>query len=726
MIKEIEIKNTATYDSIGQKIEPLANINFFYGANGSGKTTISRVIENKDKYPNCSVVWANNSPIKTFVYNRDFVDSNFNSRSELKGIFTLGKDAKDTRDKIETKKQESTKIDKEIESIQEKIKKETPEKNKINNLFIEECWKIKKKYDSYFGKAFEGFKANKVKFNDKVLKEQDNSYNLLSYEKLKEKADKIFHGSTDKVPLIPNIDFSNISTFENNAILQTKIIGKQDVNIASLIKKLNNSDWVKQGREFLPDDGDDICPFCQQSTITNNLKNELEEYFDETYVKQINELKKLIGSYKNYLETKCTELENILPINNQYINKEKLEDIKTIINSKLTINLIKFENKSKNPSLVIELDSIIDKFQEIEGVIKETNSKTINHNSIIANIVKEREQLKNEVWCFIVEELKDESKTYKGNINNIEKMLMGLNSSLQKKQGFLNSVKSDISKLEQTITSVKPTIDAINHTLKTFSFTGFKLKEDEAQVGNYLIVRDDNTIVARTLSEGEKTFITFLYFYHLIKGSFENSSITEERIVVFDDPISSLDSNVLFLISSLIKEIIEKIRNKEITAIKQVFLMTHNTYFHKEVSYRKDNKNDRKDETFWIVRKENNISNTTLYPLNPIKTSYEFLWNEIKEPNKATLQNTLRRILENYFNFQGKNLHDLANLFENEEEQTVCRSLISWIHDGSHHILDDFHVDNSDETSERYLSVFKSIFEKTHHIEHYKMMMGEE
>ena len=153
--------------------------------------------------------------------------------------------------------------------------------------------------------------------------------------------------------------------------------------------------------------------------------------------------------------------------------------------------------------------------------------------------------------------------------------------------------------------------------------------------------------------------------------------------------------------------------------------MTHNTYFHKEVSYRKDNKNDRKDETFWIVRKENNISNATLYSLNPIKTSYEFLWNEIKEPNKATLQNTLRRILENYFNFQGKNLHDLAGLFEDEEEQSVCRSLISWIHDGSHHILDDLHVDNSDETSERYLSVFKSIFEKTHHIEHYKMMMGE-
>lgn len=723
MIEKIEIKNTATYDSIGQKIDKLASINFFYGANGSGKTTISRVIENKDKYSNCSVVWTNNKPIKTFVYNRDFVDLNFNSHSELKGIFTLGKDAKDTRAKIEGKKLELTKIQKEIENIQEKENEKTPEKDEFNGLFLEECWDIKKKHDTFFGKAFEGFKT-KEKFKEKCLNESSNSYNLLSYEDLKEKSAKIFHGSTDKVPLIPNIDFSNISTFESNAILKTKIIGKQDVNIASLIQKLNNSDWVKQGQEFLSN-SDNICPFCQKSTITNNLKNELEEYFYETYVDQINELKNLIESYKKKLKEKCTELENILLINNQFINKEKSKDILSIVNSKLTTNLIKFENKSKNPSLVIELDSVIDEFQEIEVIIKNTNYKTINHNSIIGNIAKERKQLKGEIWRFIIEILKVETKKYKNNISNIEKILTGLKSSFQKKNKFLNSVKKDISELEQTITSIKPTIDAINNTLKNFSFTGFKLKEDEAQVGNYLIVRDDNTIVARTLSEGEKTFITFLYFYHLIEGSFENSSITEDRIVVFDDPISSLDSNVLFLISSLIKGIIEKIRKKKVTAINQVFLMTHNTYFHKEVSYRKDNKNYRKDETFWIVRKENNISNIMSYPSNPIKTSYEFLWNEIKNPNKTTLQNTLRRILENYFNFQGKNLHDLADFFEDEEEQIVFRSLISWIHDGSHHILDDFHVDNSDETSKRYLSVFKSIFEKTHHIAHYKMMMGE-
>ena len=53
------------------------------------------------------------------------------------------------------------------------------------------------------------------------------------------------------------------------------------------------------------------------------------------------------------------------------------------------------------------------------------------------------------------------------------------------------------------------------------------------------------------MSEGEKTFVTFLYFYHLLKGSESDSGMTTDRIVVFDDPVSSLDSDVLFIVSRL-------------------------------------------------------------------------------------------------------------------------------------------------------------------------------
>ena len=41
MIQKIIIKNVATFDGRGVEIDHLKKINFIYGANGCGKTTIS-------------------------------------------------------------------------------------------------------------------------------------------------------------------------------------------------------------------------------------------------------------------------------------------------------------------------------------------------------------------------------------------------------------------------------------------------------------------------------------------------------------------------------------------------------------------------------------------------------------------------------------------------------------------------------------------------------------
>ena len=94
MIKGIRIKSVASFGDDEQVIDGLSQNNFFYGSNGSGKTTISRVIANEEDYSECTVIWHGGNKLQTFVYNRDFVDKNFNPDSELKGIFTLGEKMK--------------------------------------------------------------------------------------------------------------------------------------------------------------------------------------------------------------------------------------------------------------------------------------------------------------------------------------------------------------------------------------------------------------------------------------------------------------------------------------------------------------------------------------------------------------------------------------------------------------------------------------------------------
>ena len=44
MITQIDIKNVATYDNQGVRFDDLKKVNFIYGANGCGKTTISNFV----------------------------------------------------------------------------------------------------------------------------------------------------------------------------------------------------------------------------------------------------------------------------------------------------------------------------------------------------------------------------------------------------------------------------------------------------------------------------------------------------------------------------------------------------------------------------------------------------------------------------------------------------------------------------------------------------------
>ena len=205
-----------------------------------------------------------------------------------------------------------------------------------------------------------------------------------------------------------------------------------------------------------------------------------------------------------------------------------------------------------------------------------------------------------------------------------------------------------------------------------------------------------------------------------------NAAMTGDDLVAFDDPVSSLDSDVLFIVSNLIKGVFDEVRNG-VGHIKQVFVLTHNVYFHKEITFSPQRGDGVKgEETFWVVRKHDQFSTIQKCTSNPIKTSYDLLWAEVRTPNKSnlTIQNTLRRILENYFKILGNlDSDDICAKFDGKEK-LICKSLFSWVNDGSHSALDDLYISIDSGTVENYLKVFRNIFERTEHDAHYKMMMG--
>ena len=106
MIESIQINGVATYSNTLENMSGLSKFNFVYGSNGSGKTTISRVIAEEESFPTCRVIWKGGTKLQAMVYNRDFVEKNFNQSSELKGIFTLGEQNIETLNKIAVAKAE--------------------------------------------------------------------------------------------------------------------------------------------------------------------------------------------------------------------------------------------------------------------------------------------------------------------------------------------------------------------------------------------------------------------------------------------------------------------------------------------------------------------------------------------------------------------------------------------------------------------------------------------
>lgn len=649
MITQISLQNVATFGSEVQTMSDLKKLNFVFGTNGSGKTTISRVLRAPDDYSSCAIVWENEKRIPCKVYNSDFVAENFRDDSDMPGIFTLGKEELETKNRIQQiqdalRKLESTQGEKTVllkgtDGNGGKAGELVALEKKYTNKF----WEQKQKYDSSpikFG--MEGCLSSKERFRSELLNQfSSNREPPCTFEELSKRAETAFGDSPQTLSEISIPNFVPLLKLSGSPILSKRIVGKEDIDISALIKKLNNSDWVKAGMAYL-EKSEGYCPFCQKQ-VPHTLTEQLSEYFDDAYSEALKELSDLAIRYTS-------------------IGSQLLNQLKTIGQQ----NAAMLDVQTFNAAVTL-----------LEKTIEENKRK--------------------------IEEGKRQQK----------------------------ALESELRTLQSTLTSVIPTQNLINGWLKEFGFTGFQLAVSSDE-HSYSLIRDDGTPVNKSLSEGERNFVTFLYFYALLKGSQDNSGNTPEQIVVIDDPVSSMDSDVLFIVSTLIRRLVWDMA-EEHSNIRQLFVETHNIYFHKEVSLdRNFPKGMKAKTTFWTVQKNGGISRIDFCKSNPVKSTYEMLWGHIKRTatnpkleDQSHIQNTMRRILEHYFAVYGQiPLKDLPMELD-VADRPIAKSLLAWVNDGSHSSFDDiYYTPPIADGVERYLSIFRIIFEKTGHIAHYNMMMG--
>lgn len=738
MINNIHMKSCATYNKSGASLMNCKKINFIYGANGSGKSTISNFLLQQENpcFSSSSIDWYGSTHEEIKVYNREFRKRNFQA-SDIPGVFTLGEATIDDIKKLEKNKKERENKYEDYNKKCSSIRKKEEEREKRIAKFKNDIWEqILKKYSSDFQTAFEGFRNSKDRFYAELLRRQSGkkTESTQSAEQLKDRAKTLYSKQLEKCSVI-FFDMGRAKKSIDNIcasdIWQKVIIGNEDVEIGKLIKFLNNSDWINQGIKFIQLDSD-ICPFCQQHTITSDFRTQLGSFFDKEYKTKIEQLNQYLDAYTKYSDEIIRTFEAVLN-NQQNITIGKIDE--TVYKAKLQLlsqlfsdNKSIIREKQKEPGRKFALKESDKLIEEIENFVLAANEEIEKHNALVNNSKDEKIKLTDDIWAYCISEQSVLIDSYNKDIKGIDNAIVSISN-------IKNQIKKELENLDlliveegKNITSVQPTVDEINRLLKAYGFCNFHIAPSTEQENSYQIQREDGTLATNTLSEGEETFISFLYFMQLTKGAIDVSQVSAKKIIVLDDPISSLDSTILYIVSAMVKELTMKVRKGE-TDVEQVFVFTHNVFFHKEASYIDGRTSKLNDVNYWIIRKDKGVSSIDSYGMdNPISTSYELLWRELsddKNPSLISVQNTMRRIIENYFGMLGGKKDDyIENKFETVEEQLICKSLFYWINDGSHSIPDDFFIDSYTDSVQKYKEIFHQIFIRTNHEAHYNMMMG--
>jgi wobble nucleotide-excising tRNase len=287
--------------------------------------------------------------------------------------------------------------------------------------------------------------------------------------------------------------------------------------------------------------------------------------------------------------------------------------------------------------------------------------------------------------------------------------------------------------------------------LKNAGYEGFEIEEKEKvnNISSYYLKRlhsSNTSSVFASLSEGEKNFISLLYFYQLCLGTDDLSNNgSKKKIIVIDDPVSSLDSQALFIVSTLIRSLIQRkgddkashklLKNTNIT---QLFIFTHNFYFYKEVSF--DKRPICIDYWHYKISKQNNHTSITGENKRAVFDDYSLMWKNIKDikanvPTNPSLNimisNSMRRIIESYVNFVGYGKDSWASLLhEDPSDPTyyIKCAFISTINDESHKVsaMDSTYYHKLiNEQPKPLFDTFASIF-KVIGKDHYEMMMDEQ
>jgi hypothetical protein len=613
MINKIKSINCASYKNYTweNSLENFKNINIFYGYNGAGKTMLSRIMRcfeqqklNQDykemtfeiefdgkKFSQDDIQSAN---LPLVVYNKDFINDN------LRFLINGKKDGSIKSFSSMVMGEDNSKIFEEIEKLQNKLGEISSEEQGVvaSGLYgdkerIEKT--IRQKEQEKQSKNQDDKlrnKASEIK-NDKDIGE--NNYDI---RKIKQDIEKIKDNLEEHI-LTPEIENQCRNSLKDEVKEELLIkftfnedefgdisIGLKELIEQKFIQKENIENnlrkWLKEGLNFHNHDTEQECKFCKNKLSKERIEWLIDNLKDSSIDKNNNEinlkLEKLL-EIKKRQQIFLNIIKNQLKTSNFYTDyKDECEKLNTEFSSVIDSyfrEIIKLENllktKQDNPYKNFIFEKFEDHSKNISNMLDKIRDLINKNNDKTKNLETTKKETSEKIKFHIIAKFIKEIN-YLENLRNIEQIDIEINAfkaNLTIKKQEIEENENKIKKLKNSISSEQASADKINKYLKShFGNNVLEFRAIEEIKAEFKIYR--NGAEADNLSEGECSLVGFCYFMAKLQNTDKKS------IVWIDDPISSLDSNHIFFIFSLIDS--ELFENKDLK-FNQLFISTHNLDF---------------------------------------------------------------------------------------------------------------------------------------------------
>lgn len=719
-LTQIQFEDSDTPLFKGEELE-LASKNFIFAKNGSGKSTLSKAILDQKK-----------SEFEVYVFNgfESLIGENDNLDAFSLAVGAGEKEAeiKELEDEIIKKEQELFLIQNQLvergageqeatlfDKYSEKEKLFNEQDRKLDNFYKKSARTISLKNEPIIV-------DNPKSYNKNIFKSEIANASRLEETEIKRYKD-ILQSSPSEINIfsVKNIRFEKYLTAVNE-IISNKVIERVVIGRLNNQRKIN---FAKEGLEIHKDET--TCSFCGNK-ISDGVLMELESYFSADEVKN---LQNRIKSGKEQIANLLTEITGNVKIKTAEFFPDLIEEAQK---EKNKIEITLEEQKSFFETLLNTLEqkesNLFVESEELELPMPnnvnygELNKIIETHNKNVLDIKNKQKEARDLIRYHEIKLLLEDFK-YDVEIEKLitcEKDKKDYLNSLNRKEAEKKKVEQVLLEYQKRIDRLKPkaerqAIERINRKLRLK--VSWELDHvDNENLGYYRIKEGNRYRSVKKLSTGEKNVIAFLYFIERLEEVKESRQ--NNKIIVFDDPMSSNDDTMQYLIIWELQRLYQsKDRNKFDVNRDIMIILTHNVHFYLNVQPHGNFKDDRgrtKYDKFNFYRIEHREFIKITSEKEDFKTSYDALWIELKDlyecGHKLSMLNTMRRIIETFMKFNSFS----QDIFYQENGQYLK------LFNVNSHSIDDLYAVQFTESREEMRNLFYQIFKDNKcdaHFEYY-------